>query len=194
MTSPSYSFNTYKKFHLHNHHNIRHNIHHHHTDSNLHILYNEITHSHITHPLHQYLDPVPLFYDPDVFQSKSNHSKNQTSQYPLVESISLLLCFYKYCCLYYDIIIYYSLYFCNISFIIDTIYFACEGIFYIHFFRLMIQRVSTIITMLISATPRYPYFQDSSGIFAKFIPYHPTKRVSGRKIVVTTVSIFITLF
>ena len=42
-------------------------------------------------------------------------------------------------------------------------------------------------------TKRYPFFQPYSGI-SKFIPYHPTIRVRGRKIVVTTVKIFIVVF
>lgn len=41
--------------------------------------------------------------------------------------------------------------------------------------------------MLNTPTARIPYFHVSSGMFVKFIPYHPTSSVNGRKIVVTTV-------
>ena len=44
-----------------------------------------------------------------------------------------------------------------------------------------------IIIMLNTPTAGYPYFHVSSGMFVKFIPYHPTSNVNGRKIVVTTV-------
>lgn len=41
---------------------------------------------------------------------------------------------------------------------------------------------------------KYPYFQCTSGMLEKFMPYHPVKSVSGRNMVVTTVKMVITLF
>lgn len=43
-------------------------------------------------------------------------------------------------------------------------------------------------------TASYPYSHDSSFIPVKFIPYHPVKRDSGKKTVVTIVSIFMISF
>ena len=51
-----------------------------------------------------------------------------------------------------------------------------------------------MMQMLTTITTGYAYFHPNSGIFGKFMPYHPAIRVSGRNIVVTTVKILMTLF
>ena len=55
----------------------------------------------------------------------------------------------------------------------------------------MSSRIIVITAIAITAT--YPYFHCSSGIFTKFIPYHPVKSVSGRNKVVTTLFLPLTL-
>ena len=54
--------------------------------------------------------------------------------------------------------------------------------------------LAATIPTLTRITAGYPYFQWSSGIPTKFIPYQPTSRVRGRNTAVTTVKIFIRSF
>jgi len=47
---------------------------------------------------------------------------------------------------------------------------------------------------MIPNSPKYPYRHYNSGIFAKFVPYIPVSKVSGRNIAATIESTFITSF
>lgn len=58
---------------------------------------------------------------------------------------------------------------------------------YSHFFFLKIIRLITIISTQTPIIIGYATGLSSSGMYLKFIPYHPTIRVSGINIAVTTV-------
>lgn len=63
-----------------------------------------------------------------------------------------------------------------------------------HLFFLNFQINTAAIATLASITAGYPYFHLISGIYEKFIPYHPTRSESRRNITVTTVKTFIKSF
>ena len=67
----------------------------------------------------------------------------------------------------------------------DSLASCCSSIFsYSHFFSLKKIRLPITITTLTMITTGYPYTDSSSGIYRKFMPYHPASKVSGIKIVV----------
>ena len=65
---------------------------------------------------------------------------------------------------------------------------------YSHFFFLKYRIRKILTNILTTINTGYPYLLASSGIFLKFMPYHPTIRVSGRKIAVIRVKNFIREF
>lgn len=61
---------------------------------------------------------------------------------------------------------------------------------YCHLRERKIRYETTPAAIITPQAIKYPYFQSSSGINLKFMPHTPTKKVSGIKIVDTTVSRF----
>ena len=56
-----------------------------------------------------------------------------------------------------------------------------------HFFHLKNASSAAMMTRLSAMTVAYPYSQLSSGMFEKFMPYHPVMVVMGTKMDATTV-------
>ena len=61
------------------------------------------------------------------------------------------------------------------------------GLSHSHFFHLKNASSAAMMTRLSAMTVAYPYSQLSSGMFEKFMPYHPVMVVMGTKMDATTV-------
>ena len=65
---------------------------------------------------------------------------------------------------------------------------------YNHFLSLKINSTISVKSTINPTENKYPYFQCSSGIKSKFIPYILAINVGGRNITLTTVNILMILF